>query len=251
MRVVSLVPSWTETLLECGVDVVGRTRFCVHPAERVKDIPVVGGTKDLDWKKIEALKPDLLLLDKEENLPWMAEPRPWKVHCTHVENISDMPRELESLSQVLRCQAPADLAREWKRILEKPVAPLVRIADMPGVLEWVRRPAVEPEHILYMIWRGPWMAVSRETFVGSMLEKVGIVVPAFPEKYPKIDLANFSPEKTLLLFSSEPYPFGKKKRELLSLDFPSAIVDGEAYSWFGVRSLRLFSRFPQASVSSL
>jgi len=73
-----------------------------------------------------------------------------------------------------------------------------------------------------------------------MLTQVGYGgwLPAFPEKYPKIDLADFDPAKTLLLFSSEPFPFGKKKKELLSLDFPSALVDGESYSWFGVRSLR-------------
>lgn len=108
------------------------------------------------------------------------------------------------------------------------------------MLEWLKPPEREPERLLYLIWRGPWMTVSRDTFVGSMLSNVGYGgrLPSFAEKYPKIDLADFDPATTTLLFSSEPYPFEKKKKELRALDFPSALVDGEAYSWFGVRSLR-------------
>jgi hypothetical protein len=73
-----------------------------------------------------------------------------------------------------------------------------------------------------------------------MLAQVGFGgrVPAFSERYPKIDLGDYDPATTVLLFSSEPYPFAKKAAELTGLDFPSALVDGEAYSWFGVRSLR-------------
>jgi ABC-type Fe3+-hydroxamate transport system substrate-binding protein len=240
MRVVSLVPSWTETLLECGVEVVGRTRFCIHPEVSAKSLPVVGGTKDLDFAKLEALKPDLLLLDKEENLPWMSEKKAWQVHCTHVRNTDDVPCELDELAKVLSNQRLSKLAKDWRIALETPAYPKKNVADLPGVLQWVREPQCEPEEIIYLIWRGPWMAAARDTFVGSMLTQVGFGgrIPAFSEKYPKLDLGNFSPEKTLLLFASEPYPFAKKAKELLGLDFPSAIVDGEAYSWFGLRSLR-------------
>jgi iron complex transport system substrate-binding protein len=241
MRVVSLVPSWTETLVESGVNVVGRTRFCVHPAPRVKEIPALGGTKDLDLAKLVALRPDLLLLDREENLPWMADaPKGWRVHASHVRSADDVPRELEELSAILGNARLAELAREWRRELETPAYPRDHVSQLPGVLEWLKRPEREPEHLLYLIWRGPWMAVSRDTFVGSMLTQVGFGgrLPPFTEKYPKVDLENFDPARTLLLFSSEPYPFGKKKQELVGLDFPAALVDGEAYSWFGVRSLR-------------
>jgi ABC-type Fe3+-hydroxamate transport system substrate-binding protein len=238
MRVISLVPSWTETLLASGVNIVGRTRFCVHPSEQVQAIPAVGGTKDLDREKIKALRPDLLLLDKEENLPWMAELAP--VHCTHVQNTDDVPRELLGLAKIFGNPQLLSLAEEWRKQLEAPAFPRSRAMEIPGVLEWLRPPEQEPETILYLIWRHPWMAVSRNTFVGSMLTQVGFGgrIPSFQEKYPKLDLGAFDPQKTLLLFSSEPYPFAKKAKELLSLDFPSAVVDGEAYSWFGLRSLR-------------
>jgi ABC-type Fe3+-hydroxamate transport system substrate-binding protein len=240
MRVVSLVPSWTETLLACGVDVVGRTRFCVHPEDRVGAIPALGGTKDLKLEELKALKPDLLLLDKEENLPWMAESFGWKVHCTHIEAADDVPDALEALSDLLENRPLRRLAEEWRAELERPAYPKERVAELPGLLHWIREPTVEPEQLVYLVWRGPWMAVSRNTFVGSMLSQLGYGgrLPQFSEKYPKIDLGDFDPAKTLLLFSSEPYPFAQKKQELQGLDFPAAIVDGEAYSWFGLRSLR-------------
>lgn len=240
MRVVSLVPSWTETLLHCGVNVVGRTRFCVHPRELVGAVPAVGGTKDLKLEELIALKPDLVLVDKEENLPFMAETHGWQTLITHVEKADDVPEELERLARTLGNEALGGLAGEWREELEHPAYPAARIENLPGVLEWIRRPDSEPETIVYLIWRGPWMSVSRNTFVGSMLSQVGYGgrLPPFEQKYPKIDLGAFDPKKTLLLFSSEPYPFGHKKQELLGLDFPAALVDGEAYSWFGLRSLR-------------
>ncbi|MGE3260206.1 MAG: helical backbone metal receptor [Bacteriovoracia bacterium] len=237
MRVVSLVPSWTETLIECGVDVVGRTRFCVHPPNYIK---IVGGTKDLDKILLEELNPDLLILDKEENLPEMANR---KNHVTHVEKADDVPAELERLAEILQNPKLARLAQEWTEELAHPYFPQPA-AKIPGITAWIKRPEQEPEQILYMIWRGPWMAVAPHAFVGSMLTHLGYgaKLQVQEEKYPKIDLENYDPQKTLLLFASEPYPFAKKKRELQALAFPSAIVDGEAYSWFGVRSLRFLQK---------
>ncbi|MGZ3653893.1 MAG: helical backbone metal receptor [Bdellovibrionota bacterium] len=239
MRVVSLVPSWTETLLACGVNVVARTRFCVHPRELVGAIPAIGGTKDLDTVRLLAAQPDLVLLDKEENFPWMAE-QGLRVHCTHIQNADDVPRELDTLGALLGNEKLSALAEEWRVVLGRGGYPREKVSDLPGVLEWLKAPDTEPEHIVYLIWRGPWMAVSRNTFVGSMLTQVGYGgrIPQFAEKYPKVDLADFDPAKTLLLFSSEPYPFGMKKQELLGLGFAAALVDGEAYSWFGSRSLK-------------
>lgn len=242
MRVVSLVPSWTETLAACGVEVVGRTRFCVHP--ELPGVPVVGGTKDLDFAKVEALRPDLLLLDREENLPWMAEgERPWKTYCTHVEGVGSVARELEALAGLLGNARLGALAREWGRAVAAPVRAR-GVGELPGLLEWLRRPAVEPERILYLIWRDPWMGVGKGTFVHSMLEQCGLGgrLAELPGKYPKLELAGFDPASTLLLFSSEPYPFARRRAELAELPFASALVDGEAFSWFGLRSLRFLEK---------
>jgi iron complex transport system substrate-binding protein len=242
MRVVSLVPSWTETLLSCGVEVVGRTRFCVHP-EGAGAIPVVGGTKDLDLSKLVAIRPDLVLVDKEENLPWMAAEHGWKTHITHVSSAADMPGELGRLADLLSNERLRALGEEWNEELRAPFASR-SVIRMPGLLEWIREPVSEPELILYLIWRNPWMGVSRDTFVGSMLAHAGYeaLLPSFAQKYPKLELSAFDPARTLLLFSSEPYPFSQKRAELGKLGFPAALVDGEAYSWFGIRSLRFLQR---------
>lgn len=227
MRVVSLVPSWTETLLACGVNVVGRTRFCVHGAagEPPKSIPVVGGTKDLNNEALEKLQPDLLLLDKEENLPEMATGSRTRTHITHVQSIRDMPRELGALADLLKNQPLRNLAEEWAQELS--------IQRQPPHLHsgpW--------EKALYLIWQNPWMTVSHNTFVGSMLQHLAIPTPDFPQKYPKLETI---PPDLLLLLASEPYPFHKKPPNLPN---PTALVDGEAFSWFGLRSLRFLQGLP-------
>lgn len=228
MRVVSLVPSWTETLLECGVNVVGRTRFCIHPQN---NLPIVGGTKNLDLAKLAEINPDLLLLDREENLPEMAA-HP-NAHVTHVQSIRDLPRELEELSRKLENQKLLQLAREWREELAAPKPQ----QEIPGILEWIKKPAHAPQKTLYLIWKNPWMAAAPQTFIGSIFEHLAQPLSPQEKKYPEIDFANYDPETTLLLFSSEPYPFARH-RQSLPKNFPSAIIDGEAYSWFGLRSLR-------------
>ncbi len=93
-----MVPSWTETLLECGVDVVGRTGYCIHPSDRVATIPVLGGTKDIDWNEVADTGADLILLDKEENTKEMADASPLPFHASHVENIDGLIVELKALA---------------------------------------------------------------------------------------------------------------------------------------------------------
>ncbi|MBX3023083.1 MAG: Fe3+-siderophores ABC transporter protein [Bdellovibrionales bacterium] len=243
MRVVSLVPSWTETLLRAGVHVVGRTRFCLHPREQVKDVPIVGGTKDWKWEKITQLQPDLILLDQEENPKFMAEQTsiPW--HATHVTHIEDMPSTLERLSQVVQNESLNGLAERWRSIVTRPRTRLADNVDgFPGVVEWGLKPTRFPKHVLYLIWKNPWMCVSRDTFIGSVLHAVGVQLPLFPKKYPEVDLNQFDPQETLLLLSTEPYPFLKRRQDLAELEFPHAFVDGESFSWFGVRSLEFLER---------
>jgi len=238
MRVVSLVPSLTETLLLSNIDVVGRTRFCIHPANFIGKIPVVGGTKDWNFDKIASLQPDLILLDREENPKFMSEQNsiPW--HATHVESVADMPATLSKLSQIVSSQKLENLSNRWSVVLKKNSVVATDFSKLPGVIEWGLRPAAEVKTVLYMIWRNPWMCVSQNTFIGSVLKLIGVTLPLFQEKYPKIELENFDPKNTLILFSSEPYPFLKRKPELANFAYPHAFLDGESFSWFGVRSLR-------------
>ena len=112
-----MVPSWTETLLACGCEVVGRTRFCIHPVE-ARQIPVVGGTKTIDWDRVRALAPDLLLLDQEENPRTMYDESPCDVFATHITSVRDVGPELDRLSLRLGDSAGTlrDVAARWSRV---------------------------------------------------------------------------------------------------------------------------------------
>lgn len=240
-RVVSMVPSWTETLLCADVEVVGRTRFCVHPAELVASIPKVGGTKDWKVEKIKAVHPDLLILDREENPRWMAEDKELPFWASHIQGVESLPGALADLATRLESMnGPApkllELQERWQEVVKAPPA-CTALSQLPGVLEWGRRPRGPITTVVYVIWREPWMAVGPRTFIGSVLKKLGLHVHPSEEAYPQVDLTNL-PDGTLLLFSSEPYPFLRKRQGLQDLGHPYAFVDGECFSWFGVRSLR-------------
>lgn len=236
MRIVSMVPSWTETLIAANVNIVGKTRFCIHPKT---EIPVVGGTKDWDWSKIVSLKPDLLILDKEENPVMMSEQKEIPYLATHVSSIEQMPHELLRLSNVIKNLSLAVYANEWQQVISNNSRRTWQPGlDLPGIIDWGRKPEVSIDKIIYIIWKSPWMCVSSDTFIGSMLNFCGLYLQLYDQKYPQIDLENMSDKKsTLLLFSSEPYPFLKKQDRLAELGFPYAFVNGESFSWFGVRSL--------------
>jgi len=244
MRVVSLVPSWTETLIDCGVEVVGRTRYCVHPYAKVTQIPAIGGTKDWQWDYVKALKPDLLVLDREENPKFMADQQEIPYVDTHVAGVADLPGELQKLGGRLMSPKLTGMARRWQSVIEHaPLADWDGKTDFPGLIEWGRRPEKTVTKIEYVIWKKPWMAVSRGTFIGSVLAHTGFanLLPAHQTKYPTIELAKPDPG-TLLLFSSEPFPFAKIFKGLHELGYPYALVDGEKFSWFGVRTLRFLEQ---------
>ena len=248
MRIVSLVPSWTETLIAAGAEVVGRTRFCIHPADRVPAIPAIGGTKDIDWKAVTALKPDLLLLDREENLRRFSEESAFPVHTTHIQGIADLEPELRALAEKTGLAKLGEFADRWREVAANP-HPACRAgaspAELPGILETWRAPGRKCGKIVYIIWKNPWMAAGRATFVGSMLTHFGwgeAILPSTTEKYPQLDFASLDPERSFLLFSSEPFPFARYKEEVLALGFAAGLIDGEAYSWFGLRSLEFLER---------
>ena len=235
MRVVSLVPSWTETLLAAGIEVVGRTRFCIHPKDQVQNIPRVGGTKDWDWPKILSLKPDFLILDKEENPKFMGEQTEIPFHATHVCSARDLPAELERMAEVLKNNQLRNFADEWREVLSRP-RPQWR-GEIPGLIDWGVKPSKCNFQFLYMIWKNPWMSIGTQTFIASMFRELGLPLKDLNEPYPKIRLEDFSPEDTVLLFSSEPFPFLKHRQDLVKEGFAHAFVDGEKFSWFGLRAL--------------
>jgi len=230
-RIISLVPSQTELLYDLGLGerVVGITKFCVHPETWFRSKHRVGGTKKVDMEKIRALKPDLIIGNKEENermdiqelekeFPvWMSDVRNLH-HAAHmIANVGEMTGTVEKAYQILR-----GIERAF------------------GAL----KPIEEPRTVAYLIWREPFMVAGHGTFVHDMLWRCGLI-NVFDEgdaRYPEIsaqELAEADPE--LILLSSEPYPFKEKHIAEINMICPGTpvrLVDGELFSWYGSRLLR-------------
>lgn len=248
MRVISLVPSITETLIESGVNVVGRTRFCIHPAEKVKHVPRVGGTKGVDWERCRSLSPDLVIFDREENLKEMADECPFPWFATHINSIDAAGSEFLKLSEVLASEALRQHALEWSRVASQADLKEIDWQQVPGQLR--KLAGADPlsegsgpqsfSRIEYVIWKSPWMAVGADTFIFSVLKKLGFAdfLPDHTSQYPTLNEMDMTRTDTFYLFSSEPYRFLRYQTELEEAGVAGAIVDGELFSWFGVRSLR-------------
>ncbi len=238
MRIVSLVPSLTETLAAAATEdlqVVGRTRFCIHPHEQVVKIPVVGGTKDIDWEKLKGLQPDMLILDKEENPLWMAEQAPCPIYATHVCDIASLTTELHHLSSLLDSAYLRKLAERSKNLRPNAARLMLRDLRNSEKLLQLTPEFVQANQFAYVIWRNPWMVVGAKTFIGSVCRELGISLetPDAPSLYPEVDEEFL--KKRFCLFSTEPFPFHKKADSLHP--FSGAIVDGESFSWFGLRTI--------------
>ncbi|NHI00979.1 helical backbone metal receptor [Oceanimonas sp. MB9] len=246
MRVVCLVPSWTETLLEAGVRVVGRTRYCVHPADRVSDIPVVGGTKDVNWEKVAALVPDLVVFDREENTRVMADSCPYPWVATDVTSVQAMPAALEQLAQALDCNALWHMAERYRHVLARTLA--CAIKDLPLLPDaGASEPAVlgSERPWVYLIWRKPWMTVGRDTFIHSLFAHLGYPLLTPGERYPEVTQDWLAHHQPVLLCASEPYPYaGKLTRVRQELQLDAVLVDGEPLCWYGIRSLRFLESLP-------
>ena len=225
-RIVSLVPSQTELLFDLGVGdrVVGVTRYCVHPDNAREMAANIGGTKRFDLKKIAALRPDLVIGNKEENyaegIQALAADFPvWMSDIATFEHATDMIRSVGEL--VGAAEAADSLARDIDRT-------------------WSGLAQADGLSAAYLIWKKPWMAAGRDTFIHEVLARLGLNnLFAHQSRYPTFDLAelrNLSPR--LLLLSSEPFPFDASHVATLSAQLPDTkvlLVDGEMFSWYGSR----------------
>ncbi len=225
-RVVSLVPSVTETLAVLGAAdrVVGCTRWCVRPQPWVRSVPVVGGTKDPDIDAIAALRPDLIVVNEEENrrehFAVLARLAP--LHVAFPRDVDGALRDILDLARVLDV-LPAGAALE------------ARIAAQRVAL----RAAARPFRFAYPVWRAPWRLAGPDTFVSALLSEAGgvNVAPAGPGRYPPAgprELADAQPDVVLL--PSEPYDFrAGHVAELGPLHPRARLVDGQLLCWHGAR----------------
>jgi ABC-type Fe3+-hydroxamate transport system substrate-binding protein len=213
MRIVSLVPSSTETLLDLGADVVACTRFCEQP-----DIAHVGGTKNPDIDAIVALNPDLVVLDREENRREDAASLTDAGMTLFISDVNDMASALQVVD---------DLAEAVDRQAAPGVARLVEPLGL---------------NVFVPIWRRPWMSINRQTYGASLLDHLGctLVTADLDAAYPEVtldDLANWAPD--IVAVPSEPYEFTDEHLAELQAASPSSAVvrvDGQDLFWWGSRT---------------
>lgn len=238
-RIASLVPSATETLVALGLApwLVARTGFCIHPADVVRGVPKVGGTKDVNLEKLRRLAPTHVILNVDENRRETAEAlREFVPHLivTHPQR----PEDNSALFAQLRA-AFADLPGVNAR-----AAALT--AEFEAALARCRRLPPRPQQVLYLIWREPWMTVARDTYISTLLAEAGW--QTLPDatggetgaaRYPALTGDEpwlHSVDRVLL--SSEPYRFGPAHEAEAQALCPQArvqLVDGERLSWWGAR----------------
>lgn len=230
-KIISLVPSLTELLIDLGLQkqVAGRTRFCIHPKETIKHIEIVGGTKNPDIEKIKSIRPDLVIANKEENrkediqqLDTVTE-----TMVTEISSVEDALVEIKRIGHKTgRSQAADDIISKTSSVLDQ-------------------RPKQQLLTTAYFIWKDPWMTVGHDTYIHDVLNKYGMInVFEDRQRYPTTslqELTELSPE--LILFSSEPYPFKEKHiQEIKELcpDSKIKLVEGEWFSWYGSRMIHSF-----------
>lgn len=228
-RIVSLVPSQTELLFSLGLDneIIAVTRYCLHPRDKVKHKPKVGGTKKVDIPGIRQLQPQLIIANKEENdrlqVEMLARDFP-----TWVSDVSNLDQAL-SLINDLGCLA--DRAHASSRMIQEIKQAFV---ELPAPSRYLKA--------LYLIWRKPFMTVGRDTFIHNMMHLSGFQNVIHETRYPQLTATQIAALKPqVILLSSEPYPFSSKHIQELKVICPQAqvcLVDGEVFSWHGSRLLK-------------
>jgi ABC-type Fe3+-hydroxamate transport system substrate-binding protein len=215
-RVVSLVPSATETLLAWGVTPVAVTRFCEQP-----HLPTVGGTKNPDVGKIVSLAPDLVVMCPEENRLEDADrlrSEGVRIHAVRIDAVAGVAVALEGLAAALGVAAP-------------------QLDPLP--------PQSPPRLRAFVpIWRRPWMTIG-ECYGSSVLAHLGVenVFAESTERYPSIDLEQLSHRRVdVVLAPSEPYPFEERHLTELEHIAPVLFIDGKDLFWWGVRTPDALSR---------
>lgn len=237
-RIISVVPSQTELLFDLGLqdEVVGITKFCVHPHHWFHNKPRVGGTKTLKMDIIDSLKPDLIVANKEENsreqIETLAKDYPiWISDVNDLETALHMILAIGELTN--KAQKAATIADQIRKNFKD-----LQIAS--EVRRFESQHTKEQTNTAYLIWKDPYMAAGGDTFINAMLQAAALKnVFTHLARYPEIQIADLQKTKCeLLLLSSEPYPFAEKHIEDLQANLPTTkimLVDGEMFSWYGSR----------------
>jgi ABC-type Fe3+-hydroxamate transport system substrate-binding protein len=226
-RIISLVPSQTELLVDLGLEdnIVGVTKFCIHPKRLRQNKTIIGGTKNYRFEIIDDLKPDLIIGNKEENDQEGIERlmKKYPVWISDISSVKDSLEMIRSLGEIFQVDKKATI-----------------IIDQVKV-DFSSKPKLKGTAV-YLIWNNPTMAAGSMTFIDEMLTYAGFQNAIKSTRYPEItieELQELAPD--YLLLSTEPFPFTEKH----ILEFGSLLpltkillVEGELFSWYGSRLLK-------------
>jgi ABC-type Fe3+-hydroxamate transport system substrate-binding protein len=241
-RIISLVPSQTELLSDLGLtnEVIGITKFCIHPTEWFTNKKKVGGTKLLNLETIHELQPDLIIANKEENVKGQVEELE-KYYPVWVSDVNNLADAYEMIEQVGLITDKQQTAGEIINSIKNNFAQLQTSNHKPQTI--------------YLIWQKPYMTIGGDTFIHSMLQAAGFDnIYKDKTRYPEITITELQTLKPELLFlSSEPYPFQQKHIDELQTCLPDTkilLVDGEMFSWYGSRLLQAPAYFAKLKNNS-
>ena len=241
LRIVCLVPSITELLytLQLQHYVVGITKFCVHPSHWLKAITIIGGTKNVQIDIVKALKPTLIIANKEENeLPQI---EALKSFCTvYTSNVYNLQTAYTMIEQLGLLTNTSSIASNLVQSIQS---------------QFDNIKINTTKKVLYLIWQNPFITIGGDTFISYLLQQVGLYnVYSLQLRYPTITISDIKNiEFEYLLLSTEPYPFKQKHVAELQHILPHKnihIINGEMCSWYGSRLL-LAAEYLQAFKKNL
>ncbi|MFK8055998.1 MAG: helical backbone metal receptor [Saprospiraceae bacterium] len=229
-RIVSLVPSITELLVDLGLrqNLVGCTKFCVHPNDLKSDTAIIGGTKNVRRLAVEALQPDLIIASKEENVKEQVEALQEKCPVW--------------VSDVVDIESGAEMNSLLGELFGVPnTAQKINVANATSLKKHTE---VNRGKALYFIWKDPYMSVGGDTYINNVMHAIGYTNACADQgRYPSLTEAEIkSIDPAHILLSSEPFPFKEQHIEELRAICPDAnvhLVDGEFFSWYGSRMGKL------------
>ena len=230
-KVISLVPSLTELLIDLGLreNLVGRTRFCIHPEEAVRDIPIIGGTKNPNLDKIRESNPEIIIANKEENRKEDIDELSsgFRIYLTDISSVE------EALITIIEIGEIFDVKNKAKKLVDSILAQLELSPDEPV------------KSVAYFIWRNPWMVAGGDTYINSVLSHYKLRnIYSDKLRYPKVNHSESAKRNPDYIFlSSEPYPFKEKHIEEVEKKCNKSkviLTNGEWFSWYGSRMLPSF-----------
>lgn len=250
MKIVSLVPSLTKTICDLGLrdQIAGITNFCVDPPDLYRQVQRVGGTKDPNLALLTQIAPTHVLANEEENravdLDYIKSR--FNTLVTFPKSPQDVPQLLSSMGKFLgkACEAQ----RLAKRVQESMDTAKVNCTLSQNL----------GRRFIYLIWRDPWMAAGRDTYISRFLELLGFHnVVDLPGRYPIVDHKILSSEMVDVVFlSSEPWPFRRRDADFLRKDLGHMCaklrwIDGKALSWYGTTTLEALEVIKREQESDL